>query len=208
MYSCVYTVYIQWGKKVFEPLPISQVWPLAKKFVIYNCNSRCILTVRNRISTKKSRKLHFITFMTSFAFDAENKYLTPLAKHDLVLGGITLVGKHRRQTFLVVGHQVYTHFRRDFGPLLFADPLELLKVAFSMVGNEGMSFKPHIPHYMAPSIVPSMQWSRPVPLAEKQPQSIMFPPPCLTVGMVSYSAFSPLQTRQVELMPKSLILVL
>src|SRR4029434_7423145 len=46
-----------------------------------------------------------------------------------------------------------------------------------------------------------------VPLAEKQPQSIMFPPPCLTVGMVSYSAFFPLQTRQVELMPKSLILV-
>ena len=53
-----------------------------------------------------------------------------LAKHDLVLGGITLVGKHRRQTFLVVGHQVYTHLRRDFGPLLFADPLQILKVAW------------------------------------------------------------------------------
>src|SRR4029434_8256838 len=62
-----------------EPLPISQVWPLAKKYVIYNCNSRCILTVRNRISTKKSRKLHFITFMTLFVFDAENKYLNPQA---------------------------------------------------------------------------------------------------------------------------------
>ena len=55
---------LQWGKQVFEPLPISQVWPLAKKCVIYNCNSRCILTVRNRIYTKQSRKLHFITFMT------------------------------------------------------------------------------------------------------------------------------------------------
>src|SRR4029434_5573628 len=134
----------------------------------------------------------------------------PLAKQDLVLGGITLVGKHRRQTFLVVGHQVYTHLRRDFGPLLFADPLQILKVAFSIGGNEGIRFKPNISRYMAPSIVPSMQWSRPVPLAEKQPQSIMFPPPCLTVGMVflgSYSAFFPLQTRQVELMPKSLILV-
>src|SRR4029434_1411822 len=63
---------------------------------------------------------------------------------------------------------------------------------------------------MAPSIVPSMQLSRPVPLAEKQPQSIMFPPPYLTVGIVflgSYSAFFPLQTRRVKLMPKSLILV-
>src|SRR4029434_5153899 len=186
-------------------LPISQVWPLAKKCVIYNCNSRCILTVRNRISTKKSRKLHFITFMTLFAFDAENKYLNPQAKHYLILGGVTLVGKHRRQTFLVVGHQVYTQPRRDFGPLLFADPLQILKVAFPMRGNKGMKFKPNIPHYMAPSIVNSMQWSRPVPLAEKQPQSIMFPPPCLTVGMVflgSYSAFFPLQTWQVELMPK------
>src|SRR4029434_11149286 len=79
MYSCVYTVYIQWGKKVFEPLPISQVWPLAKKCVIYNCNSRCILTVMNRISTNKSRKLHFITFMTLFVVDSENKYLNPQA---------------------------------------------------------------------------------------------------------------------------------
>src|SRR4029434_3299328 len=55
----------------------------------------------------------------------------PLAKHDLVLGGITLVGKHRRQTVLLVGHQVFTHLRRDF-----ADPLQILKVAFSMGGNE------------------------------------------------------------------------
>src|SRR4029434_7134471 len=59
-----------------------------------------------------------------------------LTKHDLVLDGITLVGKHRRQTFLVVGHQVYTHLRRDFGPLFFADPLQILKVAFSMGANE------------------------------------------------------------------------
>src|SRR4029434_9726079 len=68
-----------------------------------------------------------------------------------VLGGITLVGKHRRQTFLVVGHQVYTHLRRDFGPLLFAEPLQILKVAFSMGRHEGMRLKPNIPHYMAPS---------------------------------------------------------
>ncbi len=41
----------------------------------------------------------------------------------LVLGGKTLVGNHRGQTFLVVGHQVCTHLRRDFVPLLFAYPL-------------------------------------------------------------------------------------
>src|SRR4029434_1937988 len=41
-------IHIQWGKEVFDPLPISQVWPLAKKCVIYNCNGRSILTVRDK----------------------------------------------------------------------------------------------------------------------------------------------------------------
>ncbi len=52
--------------------------------------------------------------------------------------------------------------------------------------------------------------SRPGPFAEKQPQSMMFPPPCFTVGMVFFgcnSAFFLLQTRQVEFLPKSYILV-
>ncbi len=52
--------------------------------------------------------------------------------------------------------------------------------------------------YMAPSILPSIRCSRPVPFAEKHPQSMMFPPPCFTVGMVFlglYSSFFFLQTR-------------
>src|SRR4029434_8582948 len=108
-----------------------------------------------------------------------------------------------------------TRFRHISGGILVHSSLQILskslRLRFQWEGrDEGMRFKPNISRYMAPSIVPSMQWSRPVPLAAKQPQSIMFPPPCLTVGMVflgSYSAFFPLQTRQVELMPKSLILV-
>ncbi len=47
-------------------------------------------------------------------------------------------------------------------------------------------------------------------LCRKQPQSMMFPPPCFTVGMVFFgcnSAFFLLQTRQVEFLPKSSILV-
>ncbi len=49
-----------------------------------------------------------------------------------------------------------------------------------------------------------------VPLQKKQPQSMMFPPPCFTVGMVFFgcnSAFFLLQTQQVEFLPKSSILV-
>ncbi len=63
---------------------------------------------------------------------------------------------------------------------------------------------------MAPFILSFTQISRPGPFAEKQPQSMMFPPPCFTLGMVFFgcnSAFFLLQTRQVEFLPKSYILV-
>ncbi len=48
---------------------------------------------------------------------------------------LTLVCNHRDQTFLVVGHQVCTHFRRDFVPLLYADPLQVIKVLRTMFGK-------------------------------------------------------------------------
>ncbi len=64
-------------------------------------------------------------------------------------------------------------------------------------------FSLKISRYMAPFILSFTQISRPGPFAEKQPQSMMFPPPCFTVGMV----FFLLQTRQVEFLPKSYILV-
>ncbi len=47
-------------------------------------------------------------------------------------------------------------------------------------------------------------------LCRKLPQTMMFPPPCFTVGMVFFgcnSAIFLLQTRQVEFLPKSYILV-
>ncbi len=66
-----------------------------------------------------------------------------------------------------------------------------------------------ISQYMVPSILLTIQCSRPVPFAEKHSQSMMFPPPCFTVGMVFlglYSSFF-LQTWRVEFIPKSSILV-
>ena len=106
-------------------------------------------------------------------------------------------------------------------PLLVI-PLQILKVPrpFSCCKThprpifnaltEGRRLSPKISWHMAPFILPSIRWSCPVPLAEKHPQSIRFPPSCFTVGMVFwglYSAFLFLQTRQVELMPNSSILV-
>ncbi len=68
----------------------------------------------------------------------------PLRKHDLVLGGKTLVGNHRGQTFLVVGHQVCTHLRRDFFPLLFADLLQVIKVSRLTFGNSILQLRSQI----------------------------------------------------------------
>ncbi len=75
---------------------------------------------------------------------------------------------------------------------------------------DGRRFSLKISRYMAPFIISVKQISRPGPFAEKLPQSMMFPPPCFTVGMVFFgcnSAFFLLQTRQVEFLPKSYILV-
>ncbi len=68
---------------------------------------------------------------------------------------------------------------------------------------DGRRFSLKISRYMAPFILSFTQISRPGPFAEKQPQSMMFPPPCFTVGMV----FFLLRTWQVEFLPKSSILV-
>ncbi len=76
--------------------------------------------------------------------------------------------------------------------------------------TEGRRLMAKILRYVAPSILPSIRCSRPVPFAEKHTQSMMFPPPCFTVGLVFlglYSSFFFLQTRRVEFIPKSYILV-
>ena len=49
--------------------------------------------------------------------------------------------------------------------------------------TEGRRLVLKISRYMAPFILPSIRWSRPVSLAEKHPQSIRFPPPCFTMGV-------------------------
>ncbi len=46
--------------------------------------------------------------------------------------------------FLVVGHQVCTHLRRDFVPLLFADPLQVIKVLRLTFGNSNHQLPPQI----------------------------------------------------------------
>ncbi len=56
----------------------------------------------------------------------------------------SLLAVTRGQMFLVVGHQVCTHLRRDFVPLLFADPLQVIKVSRLTFGNSNLQLSPQI----------------------------------------------------------------
>ena len=44
--------------------------------------------------------------------------------------------------FVVVFQQVYTDLGRDFGPLFFADPLQVLKVPRLVLGNSKLQLPP------------------------------------------------------------------
>lgn len=67
------------------------------------------------------------------------KVLDSQAKLDLLLGGESLVCEHSGKAFLVVGHQVCTHF----GPLLFTEsfllPLDSSFHRFSIKPKSGVS---------------------------------------------------------------------
>ena len=156
--------------------------------------------------------------------------------------------------FPVVVYQFFTDPYGDFGPLFFADPLQILKACRLSLGNSNLQLALHILRrikvwrltkpfhylngicvmqmshssvalaecfgsllcwntypwpifivlaevrkfslkislYFAPSIFPLTWCSHPIPLAEKQPQSIMISPPYLIVDIVfswSKSAF-------------------
>ncbi|MED6259796.1 hypothetical protein ATANTOWER_031800 [Ataeniobius toweri] len=98
--------------------------------------------------------------------------------------------------FPVVLDQVCRCYSRDFDKILHTDLVGFSAVAMSY-GRK------------AQSILPSIRCSFSLPLAEKHPQSMMFSPPCFTVGMVFlglYSSFF-LQTRRGEFTPKSSIFV-
>ena len=80
--------------------------------------------------------------------------------------------------------------------------------SFSFFTDGGM-FASRICWYLVESILPSTRTVFPVPLAATQPQSMMDPPPCLTVGKVFFSWNAApffLQTYLCWLWPKSSIL--
>ncbi len=57
-------------------------------------------------------------------------------------------------------------------------------------GGEGIIFCFRMSQYMLESMFPSMNRSSPVPAVVMQPQTMMLPPPCLTVGKAQFSWYS------------------
>ncbi len=58
------------------------------------------------------------------------------------------------------------------------------------IWREGIIFCFRMSQYMLESMFPSMNRSSPVPAALMQPQTMMLPPPCLTVGKAQFSWYS------------------
>ncbi len=143
--SVQYIVCIYIGGKKY-PLLILYVCPLTKKWSVYHFNGRFIWTVRDRITTKKSRKIAFKKNYKLICILMSQIRIWSLRKIWLntVLSGKTLVGNHRGQMFLVVGRQGRTHLRRDFVPLLFADPLQVIKVSRLKFGSSNIQLPPQI----------------------------------------------------------------
>ena len=55
---------------------------------------------------------------------------------------------------------------------------------------EGSMVRCSISQYMLEFMFPSMKYNSPTPAALMQPQTMTFPPPCLTVGMTHLSLYS------------------
>ncbi len=80
----------------------------------------------------------------------------------------------------------------------------------SAIYKEAWRFCSNIDWYLELFIIPSTLTKAPIPAEEKQPQSVMLPPPCFTVGMVFFWWCAVLflcQTYHLELWPKSSTLV-
>jgi len=65
-------------------------------------------------------------------------------KQTLIFGTETFVCNCRVHRFPVVLDQVCTHCRRDFGPLLYTDLLQILQVSGLSMGNTDFQLPPKI----------------------------------------------------------------
>ncbi len=198
-------------ERLFDPLLILYICPLTKKLSVYNFNGSFIWTVRDRITTKKSRNMHKKSYKL-ICILMSDKYLTPSQnmtwwqntcwqsqRSDVSCSWPP--GLHTSQSHSSL--QIFSKSLRFRGWRLVTRTFSSLRRFFYVIkvwrllGHSRTLTCLFLSHSFVaiavcfgcfdatwPSIIPLMWCSCPVPFSEKHLQSIMFPPPCLTVGMV------------------------
>ncbi len=117
---------------------------LNKKLSVYYFNGRFIWTVKDRITTKQIQKNAFQKSYKLICILRSEISIWPLHKTWLSTWWQNPCFTHRGQTLLVVGHQVCTHLGRDFLPLLFEGPLQVIKVSRLTFVNSNLQLPPQI----------------------------------------------------------------
>ena len=172
-----------------------------KRWEACNFHHRYTSTMRDKMRMKKSRKSHCLIFKEFIC-----KLWWKISIWSITKTSGDWLGHSRTLKCFLRSHSFVAR-------AVCLGSLSCWKTQPCFIFNalaDGRRFSLKISQYMAPFILSFTRISRPGPLAEKQPQSMMFPPPCFTVGMVFFgcnSAFFLLPTRRVEFLPKSSILV-
>ncbi len=88
---------------------------------------------------------------------------------------------------------------------LFSKAVVILEVCLGLLSGWNTALRPSLcfsmSQFMLAFMVPSMNYSTPVPAALMQPQTMTLPPPCLTVGNTHLSLYSSLGCRHTSLPP-------
>ncbi len=98
--------------------------------------------MRDRITTTKSRKTQKSYKLICILMSKIS--IWPLRKTWLSTWWQNPCWQSQRSDVLVVGHQICIHLRRDFVPLLFVDPLQVIKVLRLTFGNTNLQLPPQI----------------------------------------------------------------
>ncbi len=86
-------------------------------------------------------------------------------------------------------HHLYLHLQQQ-GSCYLGGVFGVVVMLENSFWRESIIFCFRMSQYMLESIFPSMNRSSPVPAALMQPQTMMLPTPCLTVGKAQFSWYS------------------
>ncbi len=135
---------LQLWKKKWDPLLILYVCPLTKKWSVYNCNGRFVLTVRDRITTKKIQKNAFQKSYKLICILMSQISIWPLRKTWLSTWWQNPCWHSQRSDFFLYSWPLGLHTSCWFCPTPLADPHQVIKVSRLTFGNSNLQLPPQI----------------------------------------------------------------